>query len=127
MSKLAAFEPRYEEYWDWVAVALFLLLTIDLLTSMYAAGVVGLEHESNPIMAWVLAQSLSVVVGVHLLAVVLVTSFFYALFELVRELPRSRRAPVAFGLELFLGLLIAAGLAVFANNLSVIILGESMV
>ena len=118
--------PRYEEYWDWTAVALFLLLTLDLLTSMYAAGVSGLEHEANPFMAWLLAQSLGVIIAVHILAVVLLVAFFHALFEVIDDIPAKYRGPTAFSIEIFLGLLIAAGLFVFANNVSFIILGESL-
>lgn len=118
--------PRYDEYWDWAAVALFLLLTVDLLTSMYAADVAGLEHEANPLMAWLLGQSLVVIIVVHVVAIVVAAAFFYALFEVVRELPEAYRGPTALSVEIFLGLLVAAGLLVFANNLTLIVLGESL-
>ena len=85
--------PRSDEYWDWAAVALFLLLTVDLLTSMYAADVAGIEHEANPLMAWLLGQSLLLIVAVHVVAIVLAAAFFYALFEVVRELPETYRGP----------------------------------
>lgn len=118
--------PRYDEYWDWAAVALFLLVTVDLLTSLYAADVVGLQHEANPLMAWLLGQSLGLIVAAHVLAVVLAGAFFYGLFELLRELPAGYRGPTALSVEVFLGLLVAAGLFVFANNLTLIVLGESL-
>lgn len=127
MSTETSLEPRFEEYWDWVAVALFLLLTVDLLTSMYAAGTVGLEHEANPLMAWLLAQSLGVVIIGQAVVLLVAAGLFYGLFELTRGLPRDYRGPVAVAVEVFLGLLVAVGLFVFANNLTLIVLGESLV
>jgi len=43
-------ETRLNGWWSWVSVALFLLVTLDLLTSLYAAEAVGVEHESNILM-----------------------------------------------------------------------------
>jgi hypothetical protein len=117
---------RLEEYWDWVAVALFLLVTLDLLTSLYAAHAVGLEHESNPLMAWLLGQSLPVIVAIHLGAVVLAAVFFHGLIELLRQTSPTYRRPMMRGLEVYLGLLVAAGLFLFANNLSVIVFQRSL-
>lgn len=73
-----------EEYWDWVAVGLFLMVTVDLLTSLYAAEVVGIEHESNPVIRYLLSRSVGVVALAHIAAVVLVSYFFYVLFEVLK-------------------------------------------
>jgi hypothetical protein len=119
-------ENRIEEYWSWIAVALFLLVTLDLLTSLYAAQVVGLEHESNPLMAWLLGQSLVAVITVHVAAVVLAAVFFYAIVELIRRTTPMLQWMMMRSLEVYLGLLIAVGLFVVANNLSVIVLRRSL-
>jgi len=121
-----AVENRLDEYWGWVAVALFLLVTLDLLTSLYAAHVVGLEHESNPLMAWLLGQSLAAIVAVHIAAVVLAALFFYAIIELIRRTAPTLQWMMMRSLEVYLGLLISAGLFVVANNISVIVLRESL-
>ena len=115
-----------EEYWDWVAVALFLLLTVDMLTTMAAAAVVGPEAEANPLMQWALHEGPITLIVIHLVALVVLVVLFYGLREtiIVAEPPLDRY--VAVLAEIFLGLLIAVGLAVFANNLSVIVLGESL-
>jgi hypothetical protein len=126
MSERAVFEQRLEEYWSWIAVALFLLLTVDLFTSLVAAAVVGLEYESNPIMVWLLGQSVWLIVAIHLGAVVLASVLFYGIIQLMRDTePRIRRVMMRW-FEVCLGLLVAAGLFVFANNLSVIVLGGSL-
>jgi hypothetical protein len=118
---------RIEEYWDWVAVALFLLLSVDLMTSIFAAGIVGLQFESNPLMRWLLSQSVVVIIAVHVGAGVLAATFFHGLFLLIEETAQPQRRVLSVMVELYLGVLIAVGLFVFANNLSVLVLGQSLV
>ena len=118
---------RIEEYWSWIAVALFLLLTVDTLTTVYAAGVVGTAGESNPLMRWALGRGVGALVAVNLSAVVLTGVLFYGLIRLLRESSGTATVVLALALETWLGLLVATGLAVFANNLSVVVFGRSLV
>jgi len=118
--------PPIEGYWSWVAVALFLLITVDLLTSMYAAAVVDIDSEFNPVMQWLLGQPAVVIAAVNIGVVALAGLFFYGLRELLRYAPAPQRRVLAVVVELWLGLLVAAGLFVFVNNLAVIVLGESL-
>ena len=91
-------EERLGEYWSWLAVALFLLVSVDLLTSLGAAASVGIDVESNPVMAWLLTRSPAALVAVHVAAVVVAAAFFHALIErcaplgrpLARDGPRDR-------------------------------------
>lgn len=119
-------DQRIEEYWSWIAVSLFLLVTVDLLTSLSAAAVVGVGAESNPFMAWLLGQPLPTLVGVNVAAVVLVTVCFAGVMRMLRRTPERYARHFAFGIELWLGTLLAVGLFVFANNLSVIVHGASL-
>ncbi|SEO80878.1 hypothetical protein SAMN04487948_105264 [Halogranum amylolyticum] len=119
-------ERRIEEYWSWLAVSLFLLVTVDLLTSIAAAAVVGVGAESNPLMAWLLRQELPVLVGVHVAVVVLVSVSFAGVVRMLRRTPDPHARYFAFGIELWLGSLLAVGLFVFANNLSVVVHGASL-
>ena len=119
-------ESRIEEYWDWIAVALFLLLAVDLLTTLAAARLVGTGAESNPLMRWLLGRSVLVVIGAHLAVVVLVTGCFRLLVERLRRMPSPANQYFALAIEVWLGVLVAGGLGVFANNLSVIVLGGSL-
>lgn len=123
----ASQDRRIQEYWSWIAVSLFLLVTVDLLTSLYAAAVVGVGAESNPLMAWLLGQSLPLLVGVHVGAVVVVAVCFGGLMRMLRRTPDPYERVFAFGIELWLGALLAVGLFVFANNLSVVVYGASLV
>jgi hypothetical protein len=114
-------------YWDWVAVAMFLLVTVDLLTTLFAVASHGAGAESNPLVAWMLGQPVWVVVAANLAVVVLNGAFFYALDESLKATPAPYDRYFAIGVELWLGSLIAFGLFVFANNLAVIVLGGSLV
>lgn len=117
---------RIEEYWDWIAVALFLLITVDMLTTIYAVTTLGPAAEANPLMAWALRHGIEVLVAVNLVATVLVVAFFYAMLEMLRRSPPRFTTPFAVAIEVYLGLLLFAGLVVFANNLSAIILERSL-
>ena len=119
-------EERISEYWDWVAVALFLLTTVDMVTTIYATAVVGPSGESNPLVRWVLRQGPVAFAVTNLLATVLAVIFFYALVEMIRESSPPFDRYLALAVELWLGLLVAAGLFVFANNLFVIVYGWSL-
>lgn len=126
MTDDAQVQRRIEEYWEWVAVALFLLLSLDLLTTYYAAATVGTGAEANPLVAWLLGRSLAVVVAVHLAVAVLSVGCFAALMRLYRRTPRRYRGGFGLLIELWLGGLVAVGLAVVANNVSVVVLGRSL-
>lgn len=122
----AVAESRIEEYWDWIAVALFLLLGVDLLTTLAAARVVGVGAESNPLMRWLLGRDIVVVIAAHLVVVVLVTGCFRLLIGHLRRTPAPADRYFALLIEAWLGVLVAVGLGVFANNLTVIVLGQSL-
>jgi len=121
-----ATERRIEEYWSWAAVALFLLVTVDLLTTLAAAQQVGSAAEANPLVRWTLGRSVALLVAVNVAAVVAVTACFRLLMAMLRRAPDPYRRYFAFGIELWLGGLLAAGLFVFANNLTVVVFGESL-
>jgi len=117
-------DSRRDGYRDRVAVSLFFLVTVDLLTSMYAAAAVGLAHESNPFVAYLLSQSLFLLVVTHVAAVTVAVAMFYGLYVVTRS--DGREGAAWLYLEAYLGLLVVAGLFVFANNLSVIVLGNRL-
>jgi len=116
-----------EEYWSWTGAALYLLLPVDLLTTLYAVALYGLTAEANPIVRRALGHDVPRLVAINLavlaVAVLLVTAY-------MRLLGRTRGVEawvLARSFELWVGSLLAAGLFVFANNLSVIFLGRSLI
>lgn len=122
----SSLQERIDEYWGWISVALFLLLSVDLLTTYFAAASVGVEAEANPVMAWLLGKSLLVVLAVHLLVAVVAIGCFAILMRLYRRTDDPLRRPFGVLIELWLGVLVAGGLVVFANNLTVVVLGRSL-
>ncbi|MFB6176951.1 MAG: hypothetical protein ABEI99_07395 [Halobaculum sp.] len=122
----SSLSDRIEEYWNWIAVALFLLTTVDLLTTLFAAAVVGTASEANPLVRWLLRRSLVDLVVVNLLAVVLAALGFRGIVATFERTPPRLRPYYAVVIEAWIGLLLAVGLGVFANNLSVIVLGRSL-
>lgn len=117
---------RQEEYWSWVAVALFLLLTLDLLTTIIAAGIVGSQAEVNPIVQWAWGQGLPALIVVNLVALVLLVILFYGLIRLTGEAPEPYNEMISISFEIWMGLLIAGGLLLFANNLLVIVVRRDL-
>ena len=117
---------RLEEYWDWFAVALFVLITVDMITTMYAAWYIGPAAEANPLMRWALGQGVLTLTVVNLAASVVAVGGFYLLMQLLASTGDRYERYVSLGVEAWLGLLIAGGLLVFANNLYVIFHGRSL-
>lgn len=120
------FEARVREYWGWIAVSLFLLLTVDLLTTTFAVHRFGIGAESNPVMRWLIAEGPVVLAAAHLLAVVLAATFCFGIIEMIRQTPEPHRRTMALAFEVWIGTLVSAGLFLFANNLSAIVLNASL-
>ena len=126
MTRAPEIDARVPEYWSWIAVALFLLVTVDMITTVFAARAVGLEFEGNPLVRWSLARGPVAFAAVNLLTVVVVAGHFDRIVDLLHATPTPYDRYLAAGLEAWLGGLLAAGLIVFANNLSVIVHGRSL-
>lgn len=107
-------------------MALFLLITLDMISSRYAAVAAGAAAEVNPIMRWVLQQNVVVLTSVNILAGFIAVGSFYFLMGLLDSSKDPYDRYLAWMIELWLGGLIAGGLFVFANNLSVIVHGRSL-
>lgn len=119
-------QSRINEYWDWIAVAIFLLLTVDMLTTVYAAHVVGTAVEANPFMRWALSQGFIIFAIIHLCVGGLSIGLFYGLLEMLHRTPPEHQHHFARIIEVWLGIICAVGLFIFANNLMVIFFGESL-
>jgi len=114
------------EYWSWVAAALYLLLSVDLLSTLYAAASYGAAAEANPYVQWALANGVAVLVGLNLAALLALAALFYGYMRLLAATRGVEAWMLARGFEAWVGCLLAAGLFVFANNLSVVVHGRSL-
>lgn len=117
---------RRREYWSWAAGALYILLTLDLLTTLYAAGIYGAAAEANPFVQWALQQGVVTLVAINLAALLLLAVLFYVIIELTVRAPEHHQQVIALAFEVWIALVLAAGLLVFANNLSIIVFGENL-
>ncbi|MFB6132818.1 MAG: hypothetical protein ABEJ44_05370 [Halanaeroarchaeum sp.] len=115
-----------EEYWDWFAVALFILITVDMVTTVYAAWYVDAAAEANPLMRWAIGRGMVTVTIVNLVATGVAVGGFNTLMQVVEATDPPYDRIVALGVEVWLGLIISGGLFVFANNLFVIVHGQSL-
>lgn len=118
---------RLERDWRRFAVVLFVLLTLDMLTTMYAVAAVGPAGEANPLIRWTIERGLVTYTAVNLAAAALAAVGFAALLRFLRSTPAPYDRYFELGVRVWLGALLAAGLLVFANNVAVIALGRSVV
>jgi hypothetical protein len=114
------------EYWNWTGVALYLLLPVDLLTTLYAAAVHGVMAEANPYVRSALEYGPGRLVALNLLVLCVSVTLVAAYLRLLRRSSGVEAWVMARSFEVWLGSLIAGGLFVFANNLAVIVLGGSL-
>jgi len=117
---------RVETYWRWFAAVLFVLVALDMISTMYAVEAVGPAGEANPLTRLAIEHGVLAYAAMNLVAVVLAAGCFRALVRVVRADDAPYARYVEAGLATWLGLLLAAGLFVFANNVAVVVYGRSL-
>lgn len=110
-----------ESWWAWFAMVLYLLLPIDLLTTLVSVSRHGLAVEVNPVMRWLLELGAFPVLAGHLLVTVLAVWLFDAVVTAVRQAPPADRRGVIIVVDLWLATAFVAGVALTVNNLLVIL------
>lgn len=120
-------EARFETWWSWFAIVLFVLLTLDMLTTMGIIVEFGVGVETNPLMRYLYGEGAVVVVVANLVALLIAAVSFRSVVDLARRLSPPWDRYFKLTVEIWLGLMLALGLFVFANNMAVIVLGESLV
>jgi hypothetical protein len=110
-----------ESWWAWFAMVLYLLLPVDLLTTLVSVSRHGLAVEANPVMRWLLGLGGPAVLAGHLLVTVLAVVLFEALVRSVRRVPPADRRGVVLVVDLWLATGFLVGVALAINNLLVIL------
>jgi hypothetical protein len=108
---------RADRWWFWFGVALFLLIPLDLFTTLLAVGKYGTVVEANPVMRWLLDQGLLAGTVANLVAVGVTVWLFHVTIERVRRVSPSDRFLWVRLVDVWIGLLIVVGLVVVGNNL----------
>lgn len=121
MGKTVEPDEYVETWWVWFTVALFLLLPLDLLTTLFAVAEYGVAAEANPIMEFLLRQGLLAVVGVHLVVIALVVSFFHVVVARFRVSNRHSRRLLAPIITVWILILNIAGCLIVTNNILLIV------
>lgn len=119
-------DARVREYWDWIAIALFLFTTVDMITTVFAARVVGVGSEANPLIEWTLVHGAGAFAVVNLLALLVIVGLFWGVVRMLERTPEPYDRYFAVGIELWIGGVLAAGFLIFANNLAVIFFEQSL-
>lgn len=104
------------QWWFWFAVALFLLLPLDLLTTLLAVSKHGLVVEMNPIMQWLLSRGIVAVTVAHLVVTAVVVWLFHAALGWRERAEPSHRRLFTDVMRVWIATLILAGLVVVSNN-----------
>lgn len=114
-------DEQVDRWWFWFAIALFLLIPLDLFTTLIAVGRYGTVVEANPLMRWLLRQGLVAVTVVNLAVVGFAVYLFHAAIDRVQRVPPPYRSLVDHAVRAWIGFLILAGIVLVTNNLLVLI------
>lgn len=114
------FDDQVVRWWRWFAVALFLLIPLDLFTTLLAVARYGTGVEANPVMRVVLQQGLVVTTVVNLLVLGVAIALFHAAVDSVRRVPLAQRGHFVTLINGWIGLLILSGSALVLNNVTAI-------
>lgn len=108
-------------WWVSFGVALFLLVPLDLLTTLLAVARYGVGIEINPVVRWLLAHGLVAVAAANLAVVALAVYLFHVALEGVRTAHPSSHRLLIRVVHVWVGALLVTGVVVVANNLRVLV------
>ncbi|WP_096390424.1 DUF5658 family protein [Halopenitus persicus] len=114
-------ELDVRQWWVLFGIALFLLVPLDLLTTLIAVATYGLSVEANPVMRWHLQRGLLVTTVVNLVVVGVSVAMFHLAIERIRDVPPGERRVIDVGVTVWLTVLIGGGVVLVFNNLLVIV------
>lgn len=121
MTRTVAPDEHVDTWWVWFTVALFLLLPLDLLTTLFAVAEYGVAAEANPAMELLLRQGFLAVVGVHLVVIALVVYLFHIVVARFRLSDRESRRLLSPIITAWIIMLNVAGVIVVTNNILLLV------
>lgn len=114
-------DRRVGRWWRLFAVALFLLIPVDLLTTFVAISRYGTVVEGNPFMRLLLEHGLVAVTAVNLAVVFLGVSLFHVAMGSIRRAPTSSHRALTHVVNVWMAVLLVGGIVLVANNVLVIV------
>ena len=114
-------DRHIDQWWVLFTVALFLLLPLDLLTTLAAVSQYGLVVEANPIKRWILEQGILAVTVVNLFVLVAVVLLFDWALGIFRRTSPEHQAKLVLVTHIWMVLLLVAGIVVVTNNALVVL------
>lgn len=114
-------DDHIKRWWRLFAIALFLLVPLDLLTTLLVVTKYGTVVEANPLMRWLLDQGLVVVTVVNVAVVVLVVALFHVAIDRLRQTPPAYHRTITRVVNVWVGVLLVAGTVLVTNNLVVLV------
>lgn len=108
-------------WWVSFGVALFLLVPLDLLTTLLAVARYGVGIEINPVVRWLFTHGLVAVAAANLTVVGITVYLFHVALEGVRTAPPSSHRLLSRVVHVWVGTLLVTGTVVVANNLRVLV------
>lgn len=117
----------WPSHWRRFIVALVLLIWADLASTMAAARVLGLSAEANPVMRWLLAQDLAIVLLVHCIIFLVALGAFAGVVRIGLSLDGRRADWYRIGCSLWITGMIIVGLVVVLNNLALTLVVSTLV
>ena len=114
-------ELDVRNWWVLFGVALFLLIPLDLLTTLIAVATYGITVEANPVMRWLLQRGLLVTTAVNLVVVGVAVTLFHLAIERIKAVSPAERRVLSAGVTVWIAILIVSGSVLVLNNLLVIL------
>lgn len=114
-------DRHVDRWWVLFAVALFLLVPLDLLTTLVAISKYGTGVEANPFMRLLLDHGLLAVTAVNLVVVLVGVSLFHVAMGSIQRAPISSHRALINVVNTWVAVLLIGGIVLVANNVLVIV------
>lgn len=112
---------RRRRWWVGFTVALFLLVPVDMVTTLLSVAEHGVAVEANPVVRYLLRQGLLELTVVNLLVVCVAIPAFHVAVETIENVTGDGGAALERGVEAWLGVLLVGGVLLVANNVATLL------
>lgn len=119
-------DSRLRTYRSWAALALFLLIPLDMVTTALAVRQFGIEATANPVVTLLLEQGWFVFLGAQVLGVAVVGAILALVLAVIKHTSDPLQGQLALVFEVWIGAMVSLGLFLFVNNFAAIVFQTSL-